>query len=163
LIFIGVWVAIGAAIVLIAMRGGRRRTRASLQGGESTTARRVAAVLFTVFYLAVGVAVPAVVLASDHSDRDVRGSGVKLTAAEQKGRQIFGERCNECHTLAAAGTAGKVGPNLDQLKPPKVLVLDAIANGRRQGNGTMPAGIVSGQDASDVAAFVSAVAGKTAS
>jgi len=38
---------------------------------------------------------------------------------------------------------------------------DAIQTGRMRGNGTMPAGIVSGKDAQDVAAFVGAVAGKT--
>ena len=74
---------------------------------------------------------------------------------------VFGERCNNCHTLAAANTAGKVGPNLDQLKPPYALVLNAIQTGRIRGQGTMPADIVSGKDAQDVARFVAAVAGKT--
>ena len=52
------------------------------------------------------------------------------------------------------------GPNLDQLKPPKALVLDAVLNGRQRGAGTMPAGLYTGQDAEDVASYVAAVAGK---
>ena len=159
--FILLWVLIGITIVLIASRGGAGRARANLLTSQSRTSRRSVLVLFAVFYVALGIAVPAVVLASDHSDRNVPDSAIKLNAAEEHGRQVFGERCNNCHTLAAAKTQGKVGPNLDQLKPPKALVLNAIMQGRKRGNGTMPAGIVSGKDAQDVAAFVGTVAGKT--
>ncbi|MEA2255541.1 MAG: hypothetical protein QOG35_1586, partial [Solirubrobacteraceae bacterium] len=49
--------------------------------------------------------------------------------------------------------------NLDNLHPPRALVLDAIEQGRARGQGQMPAGLVDGQDAKDVAAFVVAVAG----
>ena len=161
LLFVVVWIVIGIVIVVVASRGGPRRARARLLASQSRTSRRTALVIFAVLYVALGVAVPAVVLAADHSDRNVGDSSIKLNAAEEHGRQIFGERCNNCHTLAAARTQGKVGPNLDQLKPPAALVLNAIENGRMRGNGTMPAGIVSGKDAQDVAAFVGAVAGKT--
>jgi mono/diheme cytochrome c family protein len=162
LAFVAVWILIGIAIVLVAMRGGPRRARARLLASQSRTGRRTAAIVFAVFYVLLGIAVPAVVLAADHSDRNVPDSSITLTAAQEHGRQLFGERCNNCHTLAAADTAGKVGPNLDQLKPPYGLVLNAIQTGRRRGNGTMPADIVSGKDAQDVARFVAAVAGKTA-
>ena len=40
-------------------------------------------------------------------------------------------------------------------------MLNAIQTGRVRGQGTMPADIVSGKDAQDVARFVDAVAGKT--
>jgi len=161
LLFIVVWIVIGIVIVVVASRGGPRRARARLLASQSRTSRRTAVVIFAVLYAALGVAVPAVVLAADHSDRNVGNSSIKLNAAEEHGRQLFGERCNNCHTLAAARTQGKVGPNLDQLKPPAALVLNGIETGRMRGNGTMPAGIVSGKDAQDVAAFVGAVAGKT--
>ena len=161
LLFVVVWIVIGIVIVVVASRGGPRRARARLLASQSRTSRRTALVIFAVLYVALGVAVPAVVLAADHSDRNVGDSSIKLNAAKEHGRQIFGERCNNCHTLAAARTQGKVGPNLDQLKPPAALVLNAIETGRMRGNGTMPAGIVSGKDAQDVAAFVGAVAGKT--
>ena len=68
--------------------------------------------------------------------------------------------CATCHTLKASNAVGKVGPNLDVLHPPKGLILDAIANGRARGQGQMPAGLVDGQDAQDVAAYVAAVAGR---
>jgi cytochrome c5 len=161
LLFLVVWVVMGVVVVVFASRGGPRRARARLLASQSRTSRRTALVIFAVLYVGLGVAVPAVVLAADHSDRNVGDSSIKLNAAEEHGRQIFGERCNNCHTLAAARTQGKVGPNLDQLKPPAALVLTAIETGRMRGNGTMPAGIVSGKDARDVAAFVGAVAGKT--
>ena len=38
-------------------------------------------------------------------------------------------------------------------------MLDAIINGRARGVGRMPAGLYSGQDAQDVAAYVAKVAG----
>ena len=161
LLFVLVWIVIGLTIVFLAFRGGPGAARARLLAAQSRTSRQAALVIFGMLYVALGVAVPAVVLAADHSDRDVPDSAIKLTPAQEHGRQIFGQRCNNCHTLAAARTQGKVGPNLDQLKPPAALVLNAIETGRMRGNGTMPAGIVSGKDAQDVAAFVGAVAGKT--
>ena len=76
-----------------------------------------------------------------------------------------------CHTLAAANSVGKVGPNLDTLKPPYGLVLNTINNGCLQdpgsngseqclGQGTMPAQIVEGKEAQDVSSFVAKVAGR---
>ena len=52
-----------------------------------------------------------------------------------------------------------MGPDLDTLKPPKGLILDAINNGRARGNGQMPAQLYTGQEAQDVAAYVAKVAG----
>jgi cytochrome c553 len=76
-----------------------------------------------------------------------------------QGKQLFQQNCGTCHTLADAGTAGKVGPVLDQVKPDKALVLSAIKKGGL-GSGTMPANIVTGKDADAVATYVSTVAGK---
>jgi mono/diheme cytochrome c family protein len=42
--------------------------------------------------------------------------------------------CGSCHTLAAAEATGTVGPNLDEAKPSKDLVVDRVANGK----GAMP-------------------------
>ena len=55
---------------------------------------------------------------------------------------------------------GRVGPNLDVLRPPKELVLDAIDKGRALGMGQMPAQVVEGKEAEDVAAFVAKTAGR---
>ena len=87
-------------------------------------------------------------------------------ADQQAGQKLFSPNCGGCHTLAAAGTSGTIGPNLD----------DAFRSDRKQGfkDSTienvvldqiriaappMPRNIVKGQDAQDVAAFVAAVAG----
>lgn len=43
--------------------------------------------------------------------------------------------CATCHTLADAGAAGEIGPNLDVLKPTAAKVTDAVTNGV----GVMPA------------------------
>jgi mono/diheme cytochrome c family protein len=51
------------------------------------------------------------------------------------GEAIFAEAgCGGCHTLEAAGTSGNVGPNLDDAKPPKELVIERVTNGQ----GAMP-------------------------
>jgi mono/diheme cytochrome c family protein len=104
-------------------------------------------------------------------------------ADKANGKQLFVQKCGSCHTLADAGTQGKIGPNLD----------DAFAGPRAQGfkessirnvvhdqilypvtnpsgvdvgvNGVenkvtgMPAKLVTGDDANDVAAYVASVAG----
>lgn len=65
---------------------------------------------------------------------NVAGTGVQ---AEQPtdGKSIFAASCGSCHVLADAGTRGTIGPNLDQSKPPKPLVVDRVTNGK----GAMPA------------------------
>jgi len=87
------------------------------------------------------------------------GGGGGAATANAAGKQIFTSSCGTCHTLADAGTSGRVGPVLDQVKPSKALVLSALKKGGL-GSGTMPANIVTGKDAQDVATYVSTVAGK---
>ena len=70
--------------------------------------------------------------------------------------ELFAGECGFCHTLAAAGTTGRVGPNLDQLRPSRQRVLDAIAAGGRR-TGLMPPGLVSGAEAQQVARYVARV------
>ena len=90
-----------------------------------------------------------------------------VPASLEEGKDLFVTNCGACHTLAKAGTDGVVGPDLDELLAPpgpadpdpatiKQRVLDAIENGREGG---MPAGIVSGEQAAEVADFVSKCAG----
>ncbi len=66
--------------------------------------------------------------------------------------------CAACHTLAAAGSAGTVGPNLDEAKPDYALVMERVTNGK----GAMPSfsGQLSETDIQNVAAYVSQNAGK---
>jgi mono/diheme cytochrome c family protein len=60
--------------------------------------------------------------------------------------------CRGCHTLTAANASGKVGPDLDQLKPAEDTVVHQVENG----GGVMPAfkGQLSAKQIQDVAAFV---------
>ena len=62
--------------------------------------------------------------------------------------------------LAATSAVAQVGPNLDGLRPPKGLVLDAIEKGRARGQGQMPAKLLTGEDAEHVADFIERVAGR---
>ena len=75
------------------------------------------------------------------------------------GKQIFEKAgCTSCHTLKDAGATGTVGPNLDDAKPPKALVIDRVTNGK----GVMPPfkGQLTQAQIDAVAAYVSSVAGK---
>ncbi len=165
-----VFTALAVAIGYGATRGKFKGVGGALQ----TTSRRGSRLLNTslVFvYLGVGIAVPLVFIIGNHDKSNAQVGGIKLTSSEQVGRELFGEHCAVCHTLAADNAVGKVGPNLDQLKPPKSLVLHTIDNGCLQalvgknynsiclGYGNMPADIVQGRQAQDVAAFVARVAG----
>ncbi len=86
-----------------------------------------------------------------------------------RGKQLFVAKCGACHTLSHAGTTGTVGPNLDDaFRQDRA---DGVKSTSIQGladywiqypntQGVMPARLLSGQDAQDVAAYVGAVAGE---
>jgi mono/diheme cytochrome c family protein len=47
------------------------------------------------------------------------------------GKAIFtSSGCASCHTLKDANTTGTVGPNLDEAKPEKALILNRVTNGK---------------------------------
>ena len=84
------------------------------------------------------------------------------------GKTLFVERCGACHQLARANTKGIQGPSLDAaFRTPRAdgmtdktvegIVLGQIAHPHR--GSIMPAGLVKGQDATDVAAYVGSAAG----
>jgi cytochrome c551 len=112
-----------------------------------------------------------------------RSRGDAQTGAQQvpvdlkAGQALFQTNCGTCHTLYAAGTDGNFAPNLDVLLAPsgppsgpsaqqtiaatKGRVLNAIDNGVDSTTpGRMPAGILNGQQARQVAEFVAQEAGK---
>jgi mono/diheme cytochrome c family protein len=95
--------------------------------------------------------------ASSSSTASTSGGGAQSASAQ--GKQIFTSNCGGCHTLADAGTNGQVGPNLDDLKPSKAVVVRQVNNG----GGQMPAfkGKLSDAQISAVATYVSSVAGKS--
>jgi mono/diheme cytochrome c family protein len=96
----------------------------------------------------------------------------KSAGAAYKGAVMFSQRCAGCHTLSYAGTHGSApnvrtaqannGPNFNvRCERPITRVLYAIENGGFSG-AYMPQNVVVGQDAVDVAKFVSTYAGRLA-
>jgi mono/diheme cytochrome c family protein len=161
LIFVLTWVVLGLGLLLIALSGGPSGALQRLQS-QSRGSRKAATVFFVIALLILGVGVPFAVISSVEARDDIPEANVSnLTAAEQHGRELFGLRCAQCHTLAASKAVAQVGPNLDQLRPPKELVLDAIEKGRSRGSGQMAAGLYTGEDAEDVAAYVAKAVGQT--
>jgi len=89
----------------------------------------------------------------------------KMPGNPSAGRSIFVSTCGVCHTLAAADTAGVVGPNLDRVRLTRPLIVRAVTSGgstvmapaaaARYG-ATMPAyrHALSKRQIQDVAAFV---------
>jgi mono/diheme cytochrome c family protein len=121
-------------------------------------------VIFGIVVLLFGVGIPAWALTKEGSED---AAGENVPSALQEGKDLFVINCGACHTLAEAGTDGVIGPNLDDLLAPpsagapnpttiKPRVLSAINNGV---GGRMPKGVVSGQQAEQVANFVAQVAG----
>jgi cytochrome c2 len=100
--------------------------------------------------------------------------GVDRSSNVAGGKELFVSKCGSCHTLADAGTTGKVGPDLDAAFGPsrvqgfkestiRQVVRDQIhypspAQGS-PGFPVMPANLVTGSDADAVAAYVASVAG----
>jgi mono/diheme cytochrome c family protein len=88
-------------------------------------------------------------------------SGGSLSSLGTNGEAIFKSKlvgCAGCHTLAAAGSTGTTGPNLDQLSPSMAAVVKQVTNG----GGVMPAfgGKLSPAQIQAVAKYVSSSAGK---
>lgn len=104
--------------------------------------------------LAIGV--PLWAIAKDGTEGS---SPIEVPAEDQEAQKLFADNCGTCHALKLAGADGVVGPNLDELlggSESEERVLAAIQNGV---GGAMPAGILQGEAAEQVAAFVDAYAG----
>ncbi len=155
-LFLAFFIILGLGVVLVAMRGGPRGVRDTLEVGRRRplhAAEFAVAGAIAVF----GIAVPAVVLLGDQASAGP--GGATLSADEAEGRQIFAEKCATCHQLDDANAVGRVGPNLDELQPPVELTLNAIKQGRA-GNGQMPAQLLEDDQAKQVAEYIADVAGR---
>jgi len=89
------------------------------------------------------------------------------------GKPLFTQQCGSCHTLADAGTKGTIGPNLDEAFRnvreqgyDETTIRDVVrgqiaypTSDPPSGEPGMPANLVTGDDADDVAAYVASVAG----
>lgn len=165
-----VFTVIAVGVAYGASRGSFKVVGDALQT-ESKTGARLLTTALAVVYVGVGIVVPLVFIIGNHNSSSAQVAGVKLTSSMQVGRELFAEHCAVCHTLAADNAVGKIGPNLDTLRPSTALVLTTIANGCLQqplsssspancrGYGNMPADIVEGRQAQDIAQFVARVAG----
>jgi cytochrome c553 len=158
LVFLLPFVLVGVAVIFVAFWGGPGAAREAYL----TRGNRAFRIAIPILYVVLGVVVPALVL----SARGVKAGGVghlqdtKLTDSEKRGKMLFRQQCASCHTLSAVDARGVTGPNLDQIgevKPQRVL--NAIKIGGT-GQKRMPSNLLSGEDAKDVAAYVSKVAGK---
>src|SRR3954467_4004868 len=160
-VILAFWIVAGLGIFFVAFRGGPPRGPDGGPGGDTRGSRRATLLTCAAIFLVFGIVLPGIVLAANGDNKSKQApGGVALSSAQVNGRPLFAKNCSPCHTLHAVNAVGRVGPNLDELRPPKELVLNAIQTGRARGNGQMPADLVAGEDAKDVASFVAAVAGR---
>ncbi|HWI22342.1 MAG TPA: cytochrome c [Baekduia sp.] len=155
------FVLLALSVLFVAMRGGPAKAVAS--GPQTLGSRRIWTVFVPLVLLVLGLALPYLILSANSSGRDKDAvGGVELTDTQARGREMFAQNCATCHTLRGANATGRVGPNLDELQAVQntAFTLDAIAKGRAKGAGQMPSGLLSGDDAEQVADFVKAVAGR---
>jgi mono/diheme cytochrome c family protein len=120
------------------------------------------------------VLIPWLVFRSDGETAE----GADVPASLKEGKSLFDTNCGTCHSLYAAGTDGNFGPDLDELLAPngapsgptaeqtikgtKERVSNAISEGVDSSTtaGRMPPGILSGEQAEEVAEFVARTAGE---
>jgi mono/diheme cytochrome c family protein len=117
-------------------------------------------VIFGIFAVICLVVLPFWAIAQEgSSDASPEGS---VSAADEQGLELFQINCGACHTLAASGSDGVIGPDLDLVlgstpESPDTIegnrdrVYSAIVDGIE---GRMPKGILEGAQAEAVAQFV---------
>ena len=88
---------------------------------------------------------------------------INLLKADSKmkmGLDVYNNKamCGACHILSTTGSAGEIGPNLDDLKPQIPQIILAVTNGI----GVMPAfeGMLTSEEIEAVAYFVSTSSNK---
>jgi mono/diheme cytochrome c family protein len=129
-------------------------------------------IVFGIVVLVLAAVIPWLVF---RADGDAARGREKVSANLEKGQSLFETNCGTCHTLYSAGTDGNFGPDLDELlaatgpatdektiESTEGRVLNAIEEGVDSSStpGRMPAGILSGEQAEQVAEFVAATAGR---
>jgi cbb3-type cytochrome c oxidase subunit III len=114
----------------------------------------------------LGLGVPLAVAAALLAAGCGTGGKAAAHADTQHGQTLFTAKCAGCHTLAAAGATGTVGPDLDAAFGPSraqgfkdSTIQNVVLLQIRDASLPMPKNVVSGQDAQDVAAYVATVAG----
>ena len=56
---------------------------------------------------------------------------VKSDALFEMGKDVFLNKavCSTCHTLADAGSNSQIGPNLNEIRPDKMTIMNVVTNG----------------------------------
>jgi mono/diheme cytochrome c family protein len=148
---------LGGLVLFVAFSGGPSEAREAYL----TRGNRVFQAAIVAIYVAFGLVVPGLVLANKGEEAGGVGAlrSQDMNGSEERGKAIFRQTCASCHSLAAVNARGVTGPNLDQVgEVTPERVLNAIKNGGT-GQGLMPAGLLEGQEAQDVANYVAKVAG----
>lgn len=132
---------------------------------------------FVVFGLLVVVLAVVIPWLAFRADGD-SAPEASVPAGLEPAKALFQNNCGNCHTLYAAETDGNFGPDLDELLAPagppegadaeKTVestdgrVLKAVEEGVDGStvSGRMPAGILNGEQAEEVAEFVARTAGE---
>ena len=158
LFVLGPFVVLGIAVVYAAFSGGPSGARKAplSRGGRAFT------LVMVLLYAALGVAVPAAVIASRGESEGGVGAlrTEKATKADEQGKELFLTTCKSCHNLDAVQAQGVTGPDLDELGGLDAeRVGNAIENGGT-GQGRMPANLLQAEDAEKVARYVARVAGQ---
>jgi mono/diheme cytochrome c family protein len=121
-------------------------------------------ILFGIFAAICVLVIPIVALGKEGGED---AATVKVASQDRDAQELFATNCGTCHTLAAGGTDGVVGPNLDMLLVPSAVnsdqqfdgistrVMRAVTCGLA---GRMPRGILEPAEAQEVAKFVAAYA-----
>src|SRR5687767_4318745 len=124
---------------------------------------------FIVFGLFAALCVLVIPLIALGKEGDENAGTVQVDSRDRESQDLFANNCGTCHTLAAAGTDGVVGPDLDNLLVPggtntselyegnATRVLLAVQCGIQ---GRMPKGILEEEEAQEVSQFVAAYAGQ---
>jgi mono/diheme cytochrome c family protein len=155
------WILIGLGVFFVSFSGGPGAAREAYL----TRGRRPFGLFIVLVYIGIGIAVPAVVIASrgTREGNSTVLSQKKLRDASgdvKRGKTLFAESCAACHNLDAANARGVTGPDLDKIgKVTPQRVLSAIKVGGT-GQKRMPAGLLQGANAKAVADFVAATAGQ---
>jgi cytochrome c6 len=137
-------------LVEVAEEGKSPATPAIVGGG-------LIAVLIPVIAILIGASFLTAYLVT-RGDDSSKSTTTTTTGGAANGKTLFTENCASCHTLAAADASGKVGPNLDEVKPPKPVVVKQVTNG----GGGMPAfgGRLSTAQIEAIADYFARVAGQ---
>jgi mono/diheme cytochrome c family protein len=154
------FVLLGIGVAYVAFRGGPSGVRDAAGGGRRRG--RGVKIALVLLYVGAGIAVPAAIIAGRNEAEGGVGPLTQEQAgtAAQGGKQLFKQTCASCHNLDAVNARGVTGPDLDEIgQVTKQRVLNAVRIGGT-GDKRMPAGLLTGENADAVAAYVAKVAGQ---